>query len=72
MRLLDPVCGYWLGARLCGSADQVRAYVVGPRCRSHTPAALAGRPEPDELAARAAAGSPPEGSGPAPLARDRA
>lgn len=69
---MDPVCGHWLGVlgRLCGSADQVRPYLEGPRCRAHTRAALAGRPEPDELAA-GAAGSP-NGSGPAPLARDRA
>lgn len=73
MRLLDPVCGFWLGAlgRLCGSAEQVRPYLEGPRCRAHTRAALAGHPEPDELAARAAGGSP-NGGGPAPLARGRA
>lgn len=73
VRLLGPVCGHWLGeaGRWCGSAEQVRPFIGGPRCRAHTPAALAGRPEPDELAARAAAARS-NGSGPAPLARDRA
>ncbi|MFI0487533.1 hypothetical protein [Actinomadura sp. 9N215] len=58
-RLLAPVCGFWSAdAGACGSAQQVRPYVVGPRCRRHTPAALAGRPEPDELLRAAARAVP--------------
>lgn len=49
-RLLAAVCGYWSAADgSCGGTERVRPYVAGPRCRLHTPAALAGRPEPDEL-----------------------
>jgi hypothetical protein len=32
----------------CERSD-TRPYLTGPRCASHTPAALAGRPEPDAL-----------------------
>ena len=42
------VCLAWprtLGA-YCGSTDQVRLYLIGPRCPLHTPAAVAGQPEP--------------------------
>ncbi|WP_019547618.1 MULTISPECIES: hypothetical protein [Streptomycetaceae] len=41
-------CGHWLGAehRHCGTKT-VRLYGTGLRCPAHTPAALAGRPEPD-------------------------
>lgn len=43
-----PRCGHWIGAeqRYCHTADGVRAYLIGPRCPAHTPAALAGRDEP--------------------------
>ncbi|MGP4030213.1 hypothetical protein [Actinomadura sp. 3N407] len=55
-RLLAPVCGFWCpDTGTCGSTQQVRPYTVGPRCRRHTPAALAGRPEPDDLLQRARA-----------------
>lgn len=33
-------------------ATPARFYVVGPRCKDHTPSALAGVPEPDVLLAR--------------------
>jgi len=33
--------------RICGSTDDVHPYLVGPRCPDHTPAAMAGRPEPN-------------------------
>lgn len=41
------VCTHWVGAesRYCRSVDGVRAYLTGPRCPAHTPAALAGKPE---------------------------
>lgn len=48
----------------CGATDGVRFFVVGLRCRSCTPSALAGQPEPDELLARhraALATARPEG-----------
>lgn len=43
-----PRCGHWLGdeGRYCLNAEGVRRYLIGRRCPSHTPAALAGRPEP--------------------------
>jgi len=65
-RLLGTLCRHWLGeqGRWCGGGEGVRAYVVGPRCRLHTPAALAGRPEPEELPARAA--DAPRGQRPDP------
>lgn len=41
-------CTHWIGVerRHCKEADGVRLFVVGTRCPAHTPAALAGRPEP--------------------------
>ncbi|MEV4096940.1 hypothetical protein [Streptosporangium saharense] len=41
-------CRYWIpaDARRCGATGGVRAYLVGLRCPAHTPAALAGQPEP--------------------------
>jgi len=36
----------------CRATEGVRWYLPGPRCPRHTPAALAGEPEPDELLAR--------------------
>lgn len=49
-------CGHWIGAeqRHCHNEVGVRAYLPGPRCPLHTPAAIAGHPE------------PPEGTGPLP------
>ena len=41
-------CQYWTGARHCG-ATQTRPYAIGRRCADHTPAQLAGLPEPHEL-----------------------
>ncbi len=40
-------CGHYLGAqhKHCG-ATPTRAYIQGPRCKIHTPAALAGQAEP--------------------------
>lgn len=42
------VCGHWIGAerRYCLAGDGLRSYLTGRRCPLHTPAALAGRPEP--------------------------
>ena len=44
----SATCGHWLGAeqRHCGTTGGVRLYGTGLRCPAHTPAALAGRPEP--------------------------
>lgn len=41
-------CTHWAGAEghVCGSGEGVRLYGTGLRCPAHTPAALAGRPEP--------------------------
>lgn len=33
---------------LCGATIGVRLFICGYRCPAHTPAAMAGRPEPDE------------------------
>lgn len=51
----DRPCGHWNGAdsTRCG-ATPTRHYLPGHRCPVHTPAALAGQPE------------PPEGAGPLP------
>ena len=35
------------GTCFCGATAGVRLYAAGPRCPTHTPAALAGQPEPD-------------------------
>ncbi|MGC5659826.1 hypothetical protein ACN261_05360 [Micromonospora sp. WMMD723] len=42
-------CSHWNGTagRYCHQTDHVRPYLQGPRCPVHTPAALAGLPEPD-------------------------
>jgi len=47
--MTGPVCTHWIGPerRHCRTAVGVRAYRTGPRCPAHTPAALAGRPEPE-------------------------
>lgn len=50
--MTDPArCRHWLGAdrRYC-DASPARLYLSGPRCADHTPAALAGRPEPGQNA----------------------
>lgn len=51
-----PACEHWGGAasQHCG-ATPTRHYTVGHRCPQHTPAAIAGRPE------------PPDGEGPLKL-----
>ncbi|RLL68162.1 hypothetical protein [Streptomyces sp. Z26] len=43
-----PDCGHWIGdeRRHCRSGTDVHRYVIGYRCPEHTPARLAGRPEP--------------------------
>ncbi|MDG9706257.1 hypothetical protein [Streptomyces sp. DH37] len=43
-----PKCTHWVGpeSRYCHTDKDVRRYVGGHRCPAHTPAALAGRPEP--------------------------
>lgn len=45
-------CGHWTDGAACGTTDDVDRYLVGPRCRAHSPAALAGRvvPTPDPAA----------------------
>ncbi|KRV48802.1 hypothetical protein AQ490_23320 [Wenjunlia vitaminophila] len=45
---VSPACRYWIGSqgRRCGAWDDVHPYPAGWRCSAHTPAALAGRPEP--------------------------
>ena len=56
-------CSHWEAGAFC-AATPTRAYLPGPRCQSHTPAAVAGRPEarPDPAATmtglREAAGLP--------------
>jgi hypothetical protein len=48
MTAVSSRCGHWSGATrsYCGSELGIRAYKPGPRCPLHTPAAVAGRPEP--------------------------
>lgn len=43
-------CAHWNGAqgKRCGEIDSVRNYIQGPACPAHTPAALAGQPEPPD------------------------
>ncbi|MGI5155783.1 hypothetical protein [Microbispora sp. CA-102843] len=40
-------CGMWrdTDGGHCGNTEGVRLYIVGPRCPTCTPAAVAGRPE---------------------------
>lgn len=47
--MTEQRCTHWSTAqgRRCG-ATGARPYMTGPRCPSHTPAALAGRTEPTE------------------------
>lgn len=42
-------CNQWsrVAGRHCGAVP-TRLYIQGPRCRAHTPSALAGQPEPPE------------------------
>jgi hypothetical protein len=44
-------CSHWIGAegRYCQTADNVRPYLAGPRCPAHTPAAVAGMPDPPSI-----------------------
>jgi hypothetical protein len=41
-------CLHWIGAQrqYCLAKDGLRRYLIGVRCPLHTPAALAGEPEP--------------------------
>lgn len=41
-------CNHWTAAtmRRCSTTDSVHLYLSGWRCPAHTPAAIAGRPEP--------------------------
>lgn len=41
----DGSCSRWLGDHYCRAVD-THYYAVGHRCPAHTPAALAGQPEP--------------------------
>jgi hypothetical protein len=47
-RTSAPECRHWIGAerRHCRAVDGIRPYLSGLRCPLHTPAALAGKPEP--------------------------
>ncbi|WP_354643941.1 hypothetical protein [Kitasatospora camelliae] len=56
MKAKELRCGHFIGAeqRHCHSTRNLREYLPGYRCPAHTPAAVAGRPE------------PPEGEGPLP------
>lgn len=47
----DAPCGYLIGDTLC-DATPTRRYQPGHRCAQHTPARLAGRPEPGRAAYR--------------------
>lgn len=66
-----PVTGTGALVRLCpcGQSERVRLYPCGWRCARHTPAALAGEPEPDQIAAvrRAALVSVADTLGAAPI-----
>jgi hypothetical protein len=44
-------CGHWIGAqgRYCHTTDRLRPYLIGWRCPVHTPAAVAGRPDPPSV-----------------------
>lgn len=47
------ICGHWIGrVREQCTRPAVRAYQIGARCEQHTPAALAGRPEPQTRCVR--------------------
>lgn len=50
--MAETSCRHWIGTedRYCG-ATPARLYMPGYRCPEHTPAALAGRPEPPDLSA---------------------
>jgi hypothetical protein len=45
-------CVHWIAAesRYC-RATETRLYLVGHKCADHTPSAIAGKPEPDDLLA---------------------
>lgn len=55
------VCTHWIGAerRYCRSVESVRAFLPGPRCPLHSPAALAGKPEAPDTGAPSPASLPP-------------
>lgn len=46
VRPADGSCSQWLGHAYCRGAVGVRYFQPGFRCPLHTPAALAGQPEP--------------------------
>ncbi|MGV9271484.1 hypothetical protein ACWDRR_43360 [Kitasatospora sp. NPDC003701] len=46
MAALTDECGQWLPGQGGHCGRPARPYACGPRCPAHTPAALAGRPEP--------------------------
>ncbi|MCW2632074.1 MAG: hypothetical protein JWR88_1036 [Pseudonocardia sp.] len=43
-------CGHEQHGQRCGATDDIHPYLVGPRCPQHTPARLAGQPEPGRTA----------------------
>lgn len=52
-RYMTP-CGFWIdGHGYCG-VTPTRHYLPGHRCQQHTPAAIAGKPEPGQTAYGAA------------------
>lgn len=46
----DTPCGHWVDGRGHCGATPTRHYLPGRRCQRHTPAALAGKPEPGQTA----------------------
>lgn len=68
------VCTHWDGAeaRYCRSVDRVRAYLTGPRCPVHTPAALAGKPEAPSTDAPSPSALPPSPLSASHVADERA
>lgn len=48
INLEPPACQHWIGvqSRYCRARRGLRPYIQGVRCPLHTPAALAGWPEP--------------------------
>jgi len=62
-----PACSHWDGSarQTCRTVDDVRLYATGLRCPQHTPAALAGRTEPETAPGRPAQPPrPDQGHGP--------
>ena len=48
----EPACKWGTPTGLCGRTETTRPYPCGPRCAEHTPARLAGKPEPGDTEIR--------------------